>query len=69
MKKNLRRFVLCDNCGKKIYEGSKCVVENGLIYICCSHSCLAHIRLNCVTKTMDNEMLESQGLEWEEEIC
>lgn len=63
----MKRFVYCDGCGKKIYDGDRCVEEEGIIYICCSYSCLAKIRLNCRTRIVNDELLEDHSWEWETE--
>ena len=63
--KSHRRFITCTCCGKKIYEGQNVYKVAGIIYTCCSASCLAYSMLNYNVYTLDDEFLKEQGEEWE----
>ena len=60
-----RKFITCSNCGKKIYEGEDVVFQDGIIYRCCSSSCLANLMLNLSYSTLDDDFMTRREEEWD----
>lgn len=63
-----RRYITCDNCGRKIVEGKRVVYTPGIVYNCCSASCLAQLMLDVRAMTLDDAYVEAGGIEWEGEL-
>ena len=60
-----KRYITCDNCGNRILEGQRVVYTPGIIYNCCSASCLAMLMLDVRTMTLDDAYVDADGIEWE----
>lgn len=63
----MKKYIRCDNCGKKIYRGDNVYFTPGLIYSCCSSGCLARLTMNVRYRMLDDAYIENEGLEWDEE--
>ena len=62
-----RKFITCSNCRKKIYEGEDVVFQDGIIYRCCSSSCLANLMLNISYSTLSDDFMSRREEEWDGE--
>lgn len=60
-----KRYIVCNNCGRKIVEGERVVYTPGIIYNCCSVSCLAMLMLDVRAMTLDDAYVEADDIEWE----
>lgn len=66
-KKSGLRYVTCDNCGSKIHEGDSIYHAPGIIYQCCSSSCLlARLMLDVRHDVLDSNYTDREGIEWED---
>lgn len=64
-KKSGLRYVTCDNCGSKIYEGDSIYHTPGIISQCCSSGCLARLMLDVSHAVLDNNYTDREEIEWE----
>lgn len=63
--KSRLRYVTCDNCGDKIHEGNSVYYTPGLVYHCCSVSCLADLMIDVRQDTLDDTYMDQSEVEWE----
>ena len=64
-KKSGLRYVNCDNCGSKIYEGDSIYYTSGILYQCCSAGCLARLMLDVRCDTLENNYLDHEEIVWD----
>ena len=61
-----RKFVECDNCGKKIYENDKCYNKT-YCSIYCSSDCMLKDQFGIESEKLNNDLMENCGREFSEE--
>lgn len=57
------KYLECDHCGARIYEGAQVYHVDGLVYTCCSASCLLDLITNYQCTTLNE--LTAHTNEWE----
>lgn len=63
-----RRYITCDCCGEKIYEGSIVHKHEGLCGLYCSARCyLESAPINYKVTRLTDDDVETTGAEWMEE--
>lgn len=59
------KYITCDCCGRRIHEGDDVYYTSGIVYQCCSASCLAHMMIDVRSETLSDEYTERELIEWE----
>ena len=59
------KYITCDCCGRRIHEGDDVYYTSGIVYQCCSASCLAHMMIDVRRETLSDEYTERELIEWE----
>lgn len=63
-----KRYIECDNCGKKIYEGDIIHKHEGLCGIYCSSQCyLESAPISYRRKMLTDEEVDLCGASWKED--
>lgn len=63
-----KRYITCDCCGEKIYEGSIVHKHEGLCALYCSARCyLESAPINYKVTRLTDDDVETTGAEWVEE--
>ena len=64
-----KRYIECDNCGKRLYEGDVIHKHGGLCGIYCSSQCyLESAPINHIVMRLTEEEAELSGSGWKEGI-
>lgn len=60
------KYVECDCCGKRIYEGDKCYHKT-YCTIYCSSNCMLIDQFYITSRKLDSDLVENCGKEFKEE--
>lgn len=59
------KYLRCSYCNKKMYEGDTVVKVPGIVYNCCSFSCIAKLMLDTRQYELSDKVMEEIDEEWE----